>query len=112
MPRRDWQGEPRWGDLRSARARRTVPPRCPPVRRGRRRDPRRGTAAGGRPGRAELRINEEGLRVEDVDFLRRTVRIRQQRRPGGEMGRLKTGSSIRDILAEDTVLQALAEQIR
>jgi len=47
-----------------------------------------------------------------VDFLRRTVRIRQQRGPGGEMERLKTGSSVRDIPADDTVLQALAEQIR
>jgi integrase len=47
-----------------------------------------------------------------VDFLRRTVRIRQRRGPGGEMERLKTGSSVRDIPADDTVLQALAEQIR
>src|SRR4051794_26186042 len=60
-----------------------------------------------------LRISEAcGLRVQDVDFLRRTVRIRQQRRPGGDMGRLKTGSSSRDIPADDTVLEALAEQIR
>lgn len=60
-----------------------------------------------------LRISEAcGLRVEDVDFLRRTIRIRQQRRPGGEMGQLKTGSSSRDIPADDTVLQALAEQVR
>lgn len=53
-----------------------------------------------------------GLRVQDVDFLRRTVRIRQQRRPGGDMGELKTGSSRRDIPADDTVWQALAEQVR
>lgn len=60
-----------------------------------------------------LRISEAcGLRVQDVDFLRRTVRVRQQRRPGGDMGRLKTGSSNRDIPADDAVLQALAEQIR
>jgi integrase len=60
-----------------------------------------------------LRISEAcGLRVADVDFLRRTVRIRQQRRPGGDMGRLKTGSSSRDIPADDTVLEALSEQIR
>ena len=60
-----------------------------------------------------LRISEAcGLRVQDVDFLRRTVRIRQQRRPGGDMGRLKTGSSSRDIPADDTVLESLAEQIR
>ncbi len=60
-----------------------------------------------------LRISEAcGLRVADVDFLRRTVRIRQQRRPGGDMGRLKTGSSSRDIPADDTVLEALSEQVR
>jgi integrase len=60
-----------------------------------------------------LRISETcGLRVEDVDFLRRTVHIRQQRRPGGDMGRLKIGSSQRDIPADDTVLEALAEHIR
>jgi integrase len=60
-----------------------------------------------------LRISEAcGLRVEDVDFLRRTVHIRQQRRPGGDLGRLKTGSSHRDIPADDAVLEALAEQIR
>ncbi len=60
-----------------------------------------------------LRISEAcGLRVEDVDFLRKTVRVRQQRRPGGDMGVLKTGSSSRDIPAVDVVLEALAEQIR
>jgi integrase len=60
-----------------------------------------------------LRISEAcGLRVEDVDFLRQTVRVRQQRRPGGDMGALKTGSSARDIPAIDAVLDALAEQIR
>ena len=60
-----------------------------------------------------LRVSEAcGLRVEDVDFLRRTVRVRQQRRPGGDMGTLKTTSSQRDIPADDAVLKALAEQIR
>lgn len=60
-----------------------------------------------------LRISEAcGLRVDDVDFLRRTVHVRQQRRPGGQMGQLKTDSSARDIPADDTVLNALAEQIR
>jgi integrase len=62
---------------------------------------------------AGLRISEAcGLRVEDVDFLRRTLRICQQRRPGGEFGQLKTGCSRRDIPAGDTLLDALAEQIR
>jgi integrase len=60
-----------------------------------------------------LRISEAcGLCVEDVDFLRRTVHVRQQRRPGGELGRLKTASSGRDVPADDAVLAALAEQIR
>jgi integrase len=60
-----------------------------------------------------LRISEAcGLRVEDVDFLRRTVRVRQQRRPGGTMGQLKTGASARDIPADPAVLEALGEQIR
>jgi integrase len=63
-----------------------------------------------------LRISEAGgLRVEDIDFLRRTVHVHQQRRPRGDMGRLKTGSSAREIPADDTVLKALfkafAEQI-
>jgi integrase len=60
-----------------------------------------------------LRISEAcGLRVMDVDFLRKVVHVRQQRRPGGTMGQLKTGASARDIPADDIVLSALAEQIR
>jgi integrase len=60
-----------------------------------------------------LRISEAcGLLVTDVDFLRKVVHVRQQRRPGGELGRLKTDSSGRDIPADDMVLNALAEQIR
>jgi integrase len=59
-----------------------------------------------------LRISEAcGLRVEDVDFLRRTIRVRQQRRPGGTMGQLKTEASSRDIPADAAVLEALGEQI-
>lgn len=60
-----------------------------------------------------LRISEAcGLRVEDVDFLRRVVRVRQQLRPDGTYGKLKTDESPRDIPADDEVLAALAEQIR
>ena len=60
-----------------------------------------------------LRISEAcGLRVSDVDFLRKVVHVRQQRRPGGAMGRLKTAASSRDIPAVDEVLEALAEEIR
>jgi integrase len=62
---------------------------------------------------AGLRISEAcGLQVEDIDFLRRALRVRQQRRPSGELGQLKTDSSRRDIPADDAVLRALAEQIR
>jgi integrase len=53
-----------------------------------------------------------GLRVGDVDFLSKVVHVRQQRRPGGEMGRLKTDSSSREVPAVDAVLEALAEEIR
>ena len=60
-----------------------------------------------------LRISEAaGLLVVDVDFLRRTVRVRQQLRASGKLGVLKTESSWRDIPASDVVLEALAEQIR
>ncbi len=60
-----------------------------------------------------LRISEAcGLLVADIDFLRKTVHVRQQRRPGGELGRLKTDASGRDIPADDVVLTALAEEIR
>ncbi|MFN2562658.1 MAG: tyrosine-type recombinase/integrase [Jatrophihabitans sp.] len=59
-----------------------------------------------------LRLSEAcGLRVSDVDFLRKVVHVRQQRRPGGELGALKTSASWRDVPADDAVL-GLAEQIR
>lgn len=49
---------------------------------------------------AGSRISEPcGLRVDDIDFVRRTLHILQQRRPGGELGQLKTGPSRRDIVA-------------
>jgi integrase len=60
-----------------------------------------------------LRISEAcGLRVGDVDLLRRTVRVRQQRRPNGQLGQLKAGSSACEIPADDAVLNALSEQVR
>jgi len=40
------------------------------------------------------------------------LHIRQQRRPGGEPGQLKTGSSRRDVPADDIVLESLAAQVR
>jgi integrase len=62
---------------------------------------------------AGLRIGEAcGLQVDDIDFSGAPLRIRQQRRPGGELGPLKTGSSRREISADDAVLGALAEQFR
>jgi integrase len=46
-----------------------------------------------------LRISEAcGLLVSDVDFLGKIVHVR---RPGGELGKLKTESSGRDIPADD-----------
>ena len=60
-----------------------------------------------------VRIGEAcGLLVSDVDFLRKTVHVRRQRRLGGELGKLKTDSSGRDLPADDVVLTALSEQIR
>lgn len=60
-----------------------------------------------------LRIGEAcGLHVDSIDFLRRTLRIRSQRRPGGQLGRLKNDPSNRDIPVDDAVLTALSEQIR
>jgi integrase len=62
---------------------------------------------------AGLRIGEAcGLQVDDIDFSGAPLRIRQQRRPGGELGPLKTGSSRREISADDAVLGAVAEQFR
>lgn len=60
-----------------------------------------------------LRISEAcGLRVDDVDLLRKTVHVRRQRRPSGKMGQLKTGASSRQMPADGAVLEALAEHIR
>ena len=62
---------------------------------------------------AGLLISEAcGLQLEDIDFGRHTLCVRQQHRPSGEFGHLKTGRAGRDILADDAVLGALAEQIR
>jgi integrase len=52
------------------------------------------------------------LLVSDIDFLRKTVHVRRQRRPGGELGRLKTDSFGREVPANEVVLTALAEQVR
>lgn len=60
-----------------------------------------------------LRINEAcGLSVSDVDFLREVVHGREQRRPGGAMGQLKTYASSREIPVDDVVLIALSEEFR
>lgn len=60
-----------------------------------------------------LRISEAaGLRVSDVDWLRRVVHVRTQRRRSGELGKLKTAASSREIPASDLVLEALALQVQ
>lgn len=60
-----------------------------------------------------LRISEAcGLRVEDVDFLRRVIHVRQQLRPDGSYGKLKTDESPRTIPASDEVLAGISEQVR
>jgi hypothetical protein len=46
------------------------------------------------------------------DWMRTGGRGLLRNRNGGDMGRLKTGSSNRNLPADDTVLEALAEQIR
>jgi integrase len=53
-----------------------------------------------------------GCKSTTSTFSGAPLRIRQQRRPGGELGPLKTGSSRREISADDAVLGALAEQFR
>lgn len=60
-----------------------------------------------------LRVSEAcGLTLGDVDFLRRTVHVRRQLRPGGDLGRVKTADSVREVPASDAVLELLAETIR
>ena len=59
-----------------------------------------------------LRIGEMlGLRVSDVDFLRRSVRVERQRLQSGEIGPAKTAKSVRTIPLGEVVLEALAAHL-
>jgi integrase len=59
-----------------------------------------------------LRIGELlGLRVSDVDFLRRTVRVERQRRQDGAVTAPKTARSIRTVPLAQVVLDELAKHL-
>ncbi len=59
-----------------------------------------------------LRIGEAlGLRVSDVDFLRRTVRVERQRLQSGDLGRTKTAKSVRTVPLGRVVVAELAEHL-
>ncbi len=59
-----------------------------------------------------LRIGEAlGLEVRHVDFLRRTVRVEQQRLPNGQIGSPKTSSSVRTVPLAGYVTDALAAHL-
>jgi integrase len=59
-----------------------------------------------------LRIGELlGLRVSDVDFLRRTVRVERQRRQNGTLGPPKTATSVRTVPLGKVVVDALAAHL-
>lgn len=52
-----------------------------------------------------------GLRVEDVDFLRRSVTVHQQLDDRGRIGPLKTEASYRTVPLPDVVAQRLAQHL-
>lgn len=59
-----------------------------------------------------LRIGELlGLEVADVDFLRKTVRVRQQRMQNGLIAETKTPKSVRTIPVGQVVLDELAAHL-
>jgi integrase len=59
-----------------------------------------------------LRIGELlGLRVADVDFLRRTVRVERQRLQTGKIGPAKTGKSVRTVPLASVVTDVLAAHL-
>lgn len=59
-----------------------------------------------------LRVGELlGLRVSDVDFLRRTVSVERQRLQSGELGPCKTPSSVRPVPVGAVVLEPLAAHL-
>jgi integrase len=59
-----------------------------------------------------LRIGELlGLKVADVDFLRRSLRVERQRLQGGVIGPPKSPRSTRTVPLSDVVLDALAKHL-
>ncbi len=59
-----------------------------------------------------LRVGEQlGLELRHVDFLRRTIRVDQQRLPNGQIGRPKTASSVRTVPLSDHVGDTLAAHL-
>lgn len=59
-----------------------------------------------------LRIGElRGLAVEDVDFLRRTIHVRNQRDQAGDLRRLKSKASRRAVPVGQVVIDALAAHL-
>jgi integrase len=59
-----------------------------------------------------LRIGELlGLRVSDVDFLRRTLRIERQRLQSGRIGPTKTARSVRTVPLGQQVIDELAAHL-
>jgi integrase len=59
-----------------------------------------------------LRIGElRGLHVEDVDFLRRTIRVERQRLQSGSLAPLKSSSSRRSVPVGQVVIDALAAHL-
>lgn len=59
-----------------------------------------------------LRIGEAlGLGVEDVDFLRRTVKVERQRLPSGRIGPPKTSKSARTVPLGQVVVDELAAHL-
>ena len=61
---------------------------------------------------AGLRVGELlGLRVPDVDFLRRTVRVERQRLQSGEIGPVKSARSVRTVPLAQQVVEELAAHL-
>lgn len=59
-----------------------------------------------------LRIGEAlGLKVSDIDFLRRTVRVERQRRQDGTLGPTKTAKSTRTVPLGQVVVDELAQHL-
>jgi integrase len=53
----------------------------------------------------------QGLRVADVDFLRRSVRVERQRLQSGDLGPTKTAKSVRTVPLGQVVIDELAAHL-